>query len=55
MELKVGDVVALPWFLGDAMVELIDEYRPGLWQVKSLDSNEQFVISNHVLRSEGKQ
>lgn len=46
--MKAGDKVRLPDWIGSAEVELVDEYRPGIWQVKA-ENGVQFLISTHVL------
>lgn len=45
----VGDIVTLPEWLGSAQVKLIDEYRPGIWQVESVANGVQFLLSKHVI------
>ena len=41
----VGDIVVLPEWLGSAQIKLIDEYRPGVWQVEAIVNGAQFLIS----------
>ena len=45
----VGDIVVLPEWLGSAQIKLIDEYRPGVWQVEAIVNGAQFLISRHVI------
>lgn len=52
MDLKPGLIITLPVFLGSAEVWLLDEYRPGIWQVKSMETGTEFLISTHVMKGE---
>jgi hypothetical protein len=47
---KLPATARLADVLGGQVVEVVDEYRPGLFQVR-LDGTD-FVISSHVLRLE---